>query len=122
MSDILISPYPACPVISSAPPETAPDRPVLHAAAGMRQGCSGCAISADISRLAEAWLITERDIRSDVVRIRNGCAQAADGAIAVGRAAQNGRFQRRATGLPALGPRNFGRGGPRRAGLDDDLG
>jgi len=27
-----------------------------------------------------------------VARIRNGCAQAADGAIAVGRAAQNGRF------------------------------
>jgi hypothetical protein len=47
---------------------------------------------ADISRLAEARLITERDIRSDVVRIRNGCAPAADGAIAVGRATQNGRF------------------------------
>jgi len=61
-------------------------------------------------------------MRSGVVRIRNGCAQAADGAIAVGRAAQNGRFQRRVAGLPALGPRNFGRGGPRRAGLDDDLG
>jgi len=48
--------------------------------------------TADISRLAEARLITERVIRSDVVRIRNGCAHADDGAIAVGRAAQNGRF------------------------------
>jgi len=48
VSDILISPDCACPVISKVPQETAPDRPVLHGAAGMRQGCSGCAISAGV--------------------------------------------------------------------------
>jgi hypothetical protein len=77
-----------------------PDRP------GTATECSLCApttadgprpkavqiTTADISRLAEARLITEGDIRSDVVRIRNGYAPAADGAIAVGRATQNGRF------------------------------
>jgi hypothetical protein len=40
-------------------------------------------ISADISELTEAGLVTGRDIPGDVVRVRNGCAQTADGAIAV---------------------------------------
>jgi hypothetical protein len=40
MSDILILPYHACPVISKAPQQTAPARPVRHASEGMRQGRS----------------------------------------------------------------------------------
>jgi hypothetical protein len=39
-------------------------------------------ITADISRRAEAGLITERDKRGDVARMRNGCTQTTDGAIA----------------------------------------
>jgi hypothetical protein len=66
--------------------------PLCTVGTAERQRSRAVQNEADISRLAEARLITERDIRSDVVRIRNGCAQAADGAIAVGRAAQNGRF------------------------------
>src|SRR5437764_12872421 len=40
MSDILIA-YQACPVISKAPQETAPDQPILYSSAGMPHGRSG---------------------------------------------------------------------------------
>jgi hypothetical protein len=78
--------------------------------------------TADISRPAEARLITERDIRSDAVRIRDGCAPAADGAIAVAgprRTASSSAASRAYLPWVHVPPRRVG---PQRAGLDDDLG
>ena len=78
--------------------------------------------TADISRRAEAGLITERDKRGDVARMRNGCTQTADGAIAAAgprRAAAPGAASR--AYLP-WAPRTCPPHGPAAGGLDDDLG
>src|SRR6266567_5012334 len=59
------------------------ERPFGYAYQHPRVCVSERAITADISKLTEARLVTGRDIPGDVVRIRNGCAQTTDGAIAV---------------------------------------
>src|SRR5205814_2878811 len=93
-------------------------RTTVRVRLGRHVGRLGLAVrSADIPRRAEARLITERDKRGGVARMRNGCTQTADGAIAVAgarRAAAPGAASRAYLPWARVPAR---RGGPRRAAL-----